>query len=1046
MSGKWRWSAGVLVLAAGYLSGECSGQGVVTSLFQKGVSPTAAYAGSADSTLRSLTGYTFGMQSLGRAPALDPRWSDSEGCELLRFDVAAIPAYAAVSSAVLRIRFTPNEFEETSGYLAAFRLHDPDETGNWLENTNAVEADYGAAAPSNAMGCAAYKRPNESWTAVGGRVTDVTGGVVRAWHAARTPEWIALDVTVDVRDFIQLPAGNLGWLVRAETDNTLRGDLFTCDAAASNRPRLEIVYSLPEQVPPVADAGADQELTDDDLGWALVTLDASASYDPDGTLVRYLWSTGGLAVATGAITQITCPLGTNEIALTVMDNDGLEDTDTVSVIVRGVVTNQPPVLAPIGGRTAWTGYELHVALNATDADGNSVIFTASNLPPGATFLAPDFRWTPAAGQTGEFPGVSFYADDGCGGTDSETITITVRVPGTGGTSWYVRVDGGTPAQCSGLADAPYPGSGTNQPCAWDHPFRALPPGGAPRIAGGDTLLIGPGSYRIGYGAPETEGCSSNSPWDCRLPPVPGGPNPGNPTRILGAGWAFGCTNAPELWGTERVYSILNLIGATNVEIGCLELTDHSGCVEFHSGGIPCPREAYPFGDWAPRGIYAEDADNIYLHDLDIHGLANEGIQAGRLADWTVENVRIAANGWAGWDGDIYGDDGNEGTLQFRNLTVEWNGCGETYPAGAPTGCWAQSAGGYGDGLGTGATAGEWIFDDSRFLHNTSDGLDLLYANLAGATITIRNTRAEGNAGNQLKTGGPARLENCIAVGNCGFFEGQPFTYFVDPCRALGNTLSLSLGPGQQASIVNCTVTGEGDCLVLANGRAGCNGMEKITLRNNIFLGNVDYHQPFENTCLTYGEGFVSDPFDLDYSVVSGIKNGACPTGGHDRCQSPLLAGMALDAFDAAPQSNSPAIDAGVALPEVGRDIDGRPRPLDGLNAGTNRWDIGAVEYVHPLADSDGDGLRDADEIAAGTDATNRAARFEVDSIRTGTGPVLNWWGVGRRVYDIQAALTLTGTWSTVAGATNLPGTNGYVRFTNAPPDASRYYRIRVRTP
>ena len=47
--------------------------------------------------------------------------------------------------------------------------------------------------------------------------------------------------------------------------------------------------------------------------------------------------------------------------------------------------------------------------------------------------------------------------------------------------YFVRPDGGSPEQCTGLVDAPYPGSGTGQDCAWDHPFRALPPGGAPRL-------------------------------------------------------------------------------------------------------------------------------------------------------------------------------------------------------------------------------------------------------------------------------------------------------------------------------------------------------------------------------------------------------------------------------------------------------------------------------------------------------------------------------------------------------------------------------------
>ncbi|HDH10179.1 MAG TPA: hypothetical protein ENF84_04485, partial [Chloroflexi bacterium] len=93
---------------------------------------------------------------------------------------------------------------------------------------------------------------------------------------------------------------------------------------------------------------------------------------------------------------------------------------------------------------------------------------------------------------------------------------------TPGTTYYIRPDGGSPEQCTGLVDAPYPGQGLNQPCAWDHPFRALPPGGTPRIQGGDTLIIAPGSYMMGYGAPGADNCDSAYPWDCHIPPIPSG--------------------------------------------------------------------------------------------------------------------------------------------------------------------------------------------------------------------------------------------------------------------------------------------------------------------------------------------------------------------------------------------------------------------------------------------------------------------------------------------------------------------------------------------
>ncbi len=525
-----------------------------------------------------------------------------------------------------------------------------------------------------------------------------------------------------------------------------------------------------------------------------------------------------------------------------------------------------------------------------------------------------------------------------GGISQATEPATARAQAY--TTYYVRPDGGSPTQCTGLVNAPYPGTGTDQPCAWDHPFRALPPGGPPRIAGGDTLIIAAGSYRMGYGAPGAETCDAAYPWDCYMAPIPSGPDSAHPTRVLGEGWDTGCANPPELWGAERANMVVNLTDAHNVEIACLEITDHDACVDSHAhgmGGSPltCNATAFPYGDWALTGLYAEDSTNVHLKDLRIHGLAHAGINAGRLADWTVEDVRIVANGWVGWDGDIYGRDANAGMMIFRRWTVAWNGCGETYPGEEPIGCWAQTAGGYGDGVGTGETGGDWIIEDAAFLYNTSDGLDLLYHRLGGR-IVLRRVRAEGNAGNPVKVNGDAYIENSVIVGNCGYFRGQPFTYNVDDCRAAGNALAINLSPGNAAVIVNNTITGEGDCLVEIICDGSCDGTETVRMRNNLFLGQIDFISPSERTCLIYEEGFLADPVDADYSLIAGVKDDPCPLGPHDVCRSPRLRSADVDAFDGHLLADSPAIDAGDSSFGPPIDFDHRPRDT--------RPDIGAYEW------------------------------------------------------------------------------------------------------
>lgn len=522
-------------------------------------------------------------------------------------------------------------------------------------------------------------------------------------------------------------------------------------------------------------------------------------------------------------------------------------------------------------------------------------------------------------------------------------------------TYYVRPDGGSAQQCSGLVDLPYPGSGSGQPCAWNHPFQALPPAAAPRISGGDTLLIAAGSYRMGYGAPGAEHCNSIAAFDCHMPPVPSGPDPAHPTRILGEGWDAGCAAAPELWGAERPWFIVNLTDSSNVELACLEITDHAGCVEFHSGGLACQRNSPPYGDWASIGLYAEDSANVTLRHLNLHGLGWGGVRAGRLRDWTVQDVRIASNGGVGWDGDISGDDSNDGALRFQRVTVEWNGCGESWPELQPIGCWAQSAGGYGDGLGTGATAGHWIIEDSAFLHNTSDGLDLLYARLPGSQVELRRTVSEGNAGDQIKTSGPTSLENVIAVSNCSFFDGQPFTYNVDNCRAGGSALALNPRAGDQSSVVNSTLTGQGDCLVIAECAAGsvCTGAERVLLRNNILLGNPQFSVPGDTTCFTWtdlGDGL----FQTDYSLLHGLKNIPLPCPNGSLCAiEPGLASAAIEAFDAHLLASSPTIGQALAASAPADDFAGCPR---------DAWpDMGAYEQ-RPRADVNCDGLVDVVDV------------------------------------------------------------------------------------
>jgi uncharacterized membrane protein YgcG len=528
-------------------------------------------------------------------------------------------------------------------------------------------------------------------------------------------------------------------------------------------------------------------------------------------------------------------------------------------------------------------------------------------------------------------------------------------------TYYIRSDGGTTAQCTGLADAPYSGSGSAQACAWHHPFDALPPQAdtssppALHLHGSDTLIIGAGSYEIGMNAPGAgayAACNAGWSWDCFLAAVPSG-TAAQPTQILGAGYDSGCAAPPQLWGSEHAAQVMSLVGSSNVKVGCLEITDHSACIESHLGGNSpdaCNRTSPPYGGWASRGIYAKDSSNVTLQDLNIHGMANRGILSGRLRDWTLTNVKLIANGWSGWDGDLGESAGSSdsGTMRFQNLEVGFNGCAEQYPGTNIYACWGQVEGGYGDGFGETNTSGNWIFQNSYFHHNTQDGLDMLYADTT-ATISVQQTQAEGNAGNQIKLAGAPTVQNSVIVGNCSYFSGKDYMSAGDQCRAMGNALVVSVQPSLKARIEYNTITSEGDCLILAiNG----NDTSSVAINNNALIGKPDWmkadQSPQPQSCLFYWDsGPSSWPVTYGGNYVWQVKDNACPAG--NTCVDPQVTDAGMTTFNALPQATSPLINAANTSSTLPTDMLGQPRPSFG------GYDVGAVEYQGSSTGTGGSG-------------------------------------------------------------------------------------------
>ncbi|WP_405234402.1 PKD domain-containing protein [Lentisalinibacter salinarum] len=188
----------------------------------------------------------------------------------------------------------------------------------------------------------------------------------------------------------------------------------------------------PPNEPPVADAGADQQVRGGDT----VSLSAAGSSDSDGTISSYSWSqTAGTSVTLqGAATanpSFTAPnvADTLEFTLTVRDNDNATATDTVAVTIE---PNEAPTADAGGDQTVNEGSLVTLAGSGTDPDGTIASYSwvqvggASIGLSGADMATATFD-APALA-LGESLTVTFEltVTDNNGATDTDAATVTVN--------------------------------------------------------------------------------------------------------------------------------------------------------------------------------------------------------------------------------------------------------------------------------------------------------------------------------------------------------------------------------------------------------------------------------------------------------------------------------------------------------------------------------------------------------------------------------------------------------------------------------------------
>ena len=294
---------------------------------------------------------------------------------------------------------------------------------------------------------------------------------------------------------------------------------------------------------------------------------------------------------------------------------------------------------------------------------------------------------------------------------------------------------------------------------------------------------------------------------------------------------------------------------------------------------------YPIGDFAKNGIEMNNTTtNTTITDVNIHGMASAGIYGATGDGVALTRVSVSGNPTAGWNMDDGSGTTGTGHLTLSYFTTQWNGCAEEYPivdALPYADCTDDSSGGYGDGIGTATTTSNpgWIMsiDHSVAANNTQDGFDLLHLQGNGSTLSITDSLAYGNMGQQLKVGTAGTAINNVIVGNCNALRqaipGTPSGYnskLSDFCRAADVPVVVAVSDGGLTTkfLNNTLYTANNIGVEVTTNGASCTSSCFFQYENNIFLG---FQNNAANGYPSGGNGRFPTPIYFDSNQILSVS-------------------------------------------------------------------------------------------------------------------------------------------------------------------------------
>ncbi|WP_340820499.1 putative Ig domain-containing protein [Methanolobus sp. WCC4] len=309
------------------------------------------------------------------------------------YSAESLPSGASLDETTGYFEWTP-DFDSETSYNVNFIA-----TSNGLEDNETITitvTDVDQAPVLSAIGDKSAIEGQSLNFSIFGNDPD---GTTVTYSAESLPSGASLDETT----------GYFEWTPDFDSETSYNVNFIATSNGLEDNETITITVTDVDQAPVLSAIGDKSAIEGQSLNFSIF------GNDPDGTTVTYsaesLPSGASLDETTGYFEWT--PDFDSETSYNVnfiATSNGLEDNETITITV--INTNQVPVFRALDDQIISEGDTLSFTVNATDADGNPVVYDFVSLPSEALFNTSTgiFSWTPEYDMSGSYT-ANFSASD-----------------------------------------------------------------------------------------------------------------------------------------------------------------------------------------------------------------------------------------------------------------------------------------------------------------------------------------------------------------------------------------------------------------------------------------------------------------------------------------------------------------------------------------------------------------------------------------------------------------------------------------------------------